>query len=77
VSEADLIAACVRAIYGENGKGAAAAALDVNKRAVQKWCAGSEAVPQWVWVAVRDLMIHRSGDLVHLLKCVEPLTIEF
>lgn len=47
------------ALYGERFQPQLAAAVGVDLRAVQRWVAGSEAVPVGVWDELEDMLVRR------------------
>jgi len=56
-----------QALYGENWVSGLAGVLDVDKRTVQRWAAGTEPVPGGIWRELLALAQGRERELPILI----------
>jgi hypothetical protein len=63
-----LLKRCGEALYGPRWQSELARDLDVSDRTVRRWVAGSDDVPDGVYVDLHRLITERADDLDELLK---------
>ncbi len=58
-----LLRHCVEVYDREAGISGLAAALDIDRRRLQRWCAGTLSIPAWVAVEIPAVLARRATEL--------------